>query len=87
MNRLIEVVQLLVFLSFEANAKQVAPDIANFVGYASKFGKAYKDWDEFTVREAVYSKNMKIAGDSNSDPANHYLLGATTFSDWTDLEF
>ena len=45
------------------------------------------NWDEFTVREAIYSKNKVIAAHSNADPANHYKLGDTQFSDWSDAEF
>ena len=45
------------------------------------------NWDEFTVREAIYSKNKVIAAHSNADPANHYKLGDTKFSDWSDAEF
>ena len=55
--------------------------------YAAKFGKAYKNWDEFEVRKALYSKNKEFSDLSNANPANNYKSGDNQFSDLSEKEF
>jgi len=57
-----------------------------FIMFAAKYGRSYKDKHEFMMRMHVFIENLKKIEHSNSQNKD-YTLGVNHFADWTKEEF
>ena len=72
-----------------ATARQLKNDKQDteFLDYAAKEGKAYKDWDEFIIRKELFKATSKKLDDFKaSEPKSTSSVGHNKFSDLTENE-
>ena len=66
-------------IAFEAN------DI-EFISFAAKFGKSFKNFEEYKMRFDQFKATVKFVEEHNS-LGNSYSLEVNQYSDWTEAEY
>ena len=69
-----------------ASAATISAKELEFVNYAARFNKIYKDMEEFAVRFERFKHNDRLISEHNATNAN-FKLGENQFTDWTDAEY
>ena len=74
------------FAALTSAAAAISADELEFVNFASRFNKIYKDVKEYAARFEIFAYNHKFIKEHNATKST-YTLGHNHMSDWTDDEY